>query len=227
MKRCLFGVLIAALAGICTSRSSCGDEAPAGTVKLEIKLPKPMFTGTPKAIKTPNLEPSRGDPPKPRPAIFIPTGCTNLSLKKKVTSSDKEPVIGSLDLVTDGDKEGAEGSYVELGPGSQWVQIDLGKTCEIWAIVLWHFHSEPRVYRDVVAQVADDADFITNVKTVFNNDHDNSAGLGIGKDFEYLETNEGRPIAVKDVKGRYVRLYSNGNTANQMNHYTEVEVFGK
>jgi len=24
-----------------------------------------------------------------------------------------------------------------------------------------------------------------------------------------------------------VRLYSNGNTANSMNHYVEVEVFGK
>jgi phage repressor protein C with HTH and peptisase S24 domain len=92
---------------------------------------------------------------------------------------------------------------------------------------VWHFHSEPRVYRDVVIQVADDADFITNVKTVFNNDHDNSAGLGIGKDLEYIETYDGRPIAVKGVKGRYVRLYSNGNTSNQMNHYTEVEVFGK
>jgi len=29
------------------------------------------------------------------------------------------------------------------------------------------------------------------------------------------------------VKGRYVRLYSNGNTTNKMNHYIEVEVFGK
>jgi len=29
------------------------------------------------------------------------------------------------------------------------------------------------------------------------------------------------------VKGRYVRLYSNGNTANRLNHYIEVEVWGK
>ena len=116
---------------------------------------------------------------------------------------------------------------MELGPGVQWVQIDLGKSSEIWAVVVWHFHSEPRVYRDVVIQISDDPDFIQNVKTVFNNDHENQAGLGIGKDLEYIETYDGRPFAVKGVKGRYVRLYSNGNTSNQMNHYTEVEVYGK
>ncbi len=225
MKKCAQYALMVALACFALSQVSYSQEAPAGMVKLEYKIPKPMFVGTPKNLKTPNLEPPRGD--KPRPPTYVPQGCTNLSFKKKVTSSDKEPVIGSLDLVTDGDKEGAEGSYVELGPGVQWVQIDLGKSCEIYAMVVWHFHSEPRVYRDVVIQIADDPDFITNVKTVFNNDHDNSAGLGIGKDLEYIETYDGRPIAVKGVKGRYVRLYSNGNTSNQMNHYTEVEVFGK
>jgi hypothetical protein len=61
---------------------------------------------------------------------------------------------------------------------------------------------------------------------VFNNDHDNSAGLGIGRDKEYIEVNEGRLINPKGVAARYVRLYSQGNTSNDMNHYVEVEVFG-
>lgn len=200
-------------------------EPAAATEKLEVKVPKPMFVGTPKAIKTPNLEPARGE--KPRPPVMVPPGTVLLSQKAPVTASDKEPIIGSLDLLTDGDKEGSEGSYSEFGPGVQWVQIDLGKTAEINAVVIWHFHSEPRVYHDVVIQIANDPDFIDNVQTVFNNDHDNSAGLGIGKDLEYIDTYEGRPIGVNSVKGRYVRLYSNGNTSNQMNHYIEVEVFGK
>ncbi|MFA5193499.1 MAG: hypothetical protein WC740_22550 [Verrucomicrobiia bacterium] len=225
MKHYAQFALVAALACFALNQVSLGQEAPAGMEKLKYNLPKPILTGTAKGLRTPNIEPSRGG--KSRPPIYVPPGCTNLSAKKKVTSSDKEPVIGSLDLITDGDKEGAEGSYVELGPERQWAQIDLGKTCEIWAIVVWHFHSEGRVYRDVVVQIADDADFSANVKTVFNNDHDNSSGLGIGKDLEYIEDHEGRPIAVKGVKGRYVRLYSSGNTSNQMNHYTEVEVFGK
>jgi hypothetical protein len=31
----------------------------------------------------------------------------------------------------------------------------------------------------------------------------------------------------KGLRGRHVRLYSNGNTANDLNHYIEVEVYGK
>jgi hypothetical protein len=201
-------------------------QAPApGTVKLEIQLPKPRFIGTPKNLKTPNLEPARKE--AMRPAFYVPAGCVNLSLNKPVTASDNEPVIGEPAQVCDGDKEGVEGSYVEFGPGTQWVQIDLEKPAAIYAIVIWHFHSEARVYRDVVVQVADDRDFTTNVRTVFNNDHDNSSGLGIGKSFEYIETFEGKLIEVKGVKARFVRFYSKGNTANEMNHMTEVEVFGK
>jgi hypothetical protein len=66
------------------------------------------------------------------------------------------------------------------------------------------------------------------VKTIFNNDADNSDGLGAGKDPAYIETNQGRLMPVKEpVQGRYVRLYSNGNTSNPSNHYIEVEVYGK
>jgi len=75
--------------------------------------------------------------------------------------------------------------------------------------------------------VADDADFNVNVRTLFNNDHDNSAGLGIGKDKEYIETYMGKLVDAKGVKARYIRLYSNGSTGSDMNHYIEVEVFGK
>ena len=71
------------------------------------------------------------------------------------------------------------------------------------------------------------ANFTTNVTTVFNNDIDNSAGLGIGTDLHYIETHEGKLIDAKGVKGKYVRLYSNGNTSNDLNHYIEVEVYGK
>jgi len=130
-------------------------------------------------------------------------------------------------MVTDGDKEAADGSYVELGPSVQQITIDLEAMYEIYAILVWHYHKQPQVYFDVVVQVADDADFITNVKTLFNNDIDNSAGLGIGKNMHYTETNEGKLIDAKGVKARYVRLYSNGNRANDLNHYIEVEVYGK
>jgi len=191
--------------------------------ELKLKLPKPMFIGTPTNIKSPNLEPITG---KPRPAFYVPKGTVLLSLKKPVTSSDSNPVIGDLDMINDGEKSGGDGYFIELGPGTQWVQIDLGAQHPLAAIVAWHYHSQARVYRDVVVQVSDDAAFKTGVTTVYNNDHDNSSKLGAGKDKEYIEVAEGRLFDPKGVKARYVRLYSNGNTTNDLNHYVEVEVYG-
>ncbi|HUT24520.1 MAG TPA: discoidin domain-containing protein [Sumerlaeia bacterium] len=201
------------------TESSRGDLVP-----LEVKLPKPLFVGTPKSLKSDNLEPPRKRPFKP---LMVPKGTVNLARGKPVTASDDDPVIGELEQVADGDKKGSDGSYVELGPGTQWVQIDLGQECEIYGIYVWHFHGEARIYRDVVIRVADDPDFIMNVKTIHSNDHDNSSGLGVGRQKEYIETNEGRQIRVRRVKARYVRFYSNGNTSNDYNHYIECEVYGK
>jgi hypothetical protein len=211
---------LAVLSAFCFATASMAQEK----VPLKTELPKPLFVGTPVPVKLPNLEPPRQGK---RPDFMVPVGTTNLAPGKKVTSSDNEPIIGDLDLITDGDKEGEEGYWVELGPGKQWVQIDLGQSAEIYAILVWHFHSQARVYRDVVVRVSDDPGFASGVTTVFNNDYQNSHGFGAGKDFAYVETNEGRLIDAKGVKGRYVRLYSNGNTSNKLNHYIEVEVFGK
>jgi len=161
-----------------------------------------------------------------RAPFLVPKGTVLLSEKKKVTSSDMQPVIGELDMITDGDKSGGEGSFVELGPTPHWVQIDLGASRALHAILAWHYHSQARVYRDVIVQVSDDPAFKTGVTTVFNNDHDNSAKLGVGKDKEYIEVAEGKLFDPKGAKGRYVRLYSNGNTTNDLTHYVEVEVFG-
>jgi hypothetical protein len=191
--------------------------------ELKLKLPKPMFIGTPTNIKSPNLEPVTG---KPRGAFMVPKGTRLLSLKRPVTASDMQPVIGELNMVTDGEKEGGDGYFIELGPGKQWVQIDLGAPYALHAILVWHYHSQARVYHDVVVQVSDDKDFLKGVTTVFNNDHDNTSGLGIGKDKEYIEVAEGRLIDPKGTRGRYVRLYSKGNTTNDLNHYVEVEVYG-
>jgi hypothetical protein len=197
-------------------------QAPAGQEELKLKLPKPMFVGTPTNIRSPNLEKVSG---KSRGPFYVPKGTVLLSLKKPVTSSDSAPVIGDLDMITDGEKGGGDGYFVELGPTPQWVQIDLGASRALYAILVWHYHSQARVYHDVVVKVSDDPTFKTGT-TVFNNDHDNSAKLGAGTDKEYIEVAEGRLIDPKGAKGRYVRLYSNGNTTNDLSHYVEVEVFG-
>ena len=193
-------------------------------VPLKTQLPRPLFVGTPVPLNVPNLEiPAKGK----RPDFLVPAGTINLARNKKVTASDNSPIVGTLDMITDGDKDGNEGSWVELGPGKQWVQIDLAKNANVYAVLIWHFHSQARVYRDVVVQVSDDPTFRSGVTTIFNSDIHNELGQGAGKDLNYIETYQGKLIDAKGVKGRYVRLYSNGNTANKLNDYIEVEVWGK
>lgn len=207
-----------------TERTAIDHAASTKLVPIDIKLPKPMFTTGPRYIDVPNLEKQFG---KPRPPFMAPVGTKNVALGKPVFSTDNEPTIGSVEKVTDGRKEERDNNLFELYPGLQSITVDLGDSYNIYAVLLWHNTRVYRVYYDVVVQLADDRNFITNVKTLFNNDIDNSAGFGIGEDMHYVDTHEGKLIDAKGVKARYVRLYSNGNSANEFNHYIEVEVYGK
>ncbi|MBI4876855.1 MAG: hypothetical protein HY822_19635 [Acidobacteria bacterium] len=191
---------------------------------LPVSLPKPLFEGTPVPTNVPNLEKPLG---RPRPPFLAPAGAVNVALKKPVSGSDSDPVIGNLDMITDGNKAGTDGSFVELKPGAQSVVIDLESKCAIYAVLVWHYLKEARAYADVVVQVADDPDFIASVRTIFNNDSDNAAGLGIGKDLRYVETAEGKLIDARGVEARYIRFVSNGSDKTKANHYVEIEVFGK
>ena len=196
--------------------------ASAANAPLKVEVPKPLFAGTPRPISLANLEPANAK----RPDIMVAPDVKLISKGKKVTSSDSLPVIGELSFITDGDKTGIDGAYVELGPNTQWVQVDLGSSAKIAAVAVWHFHSQARVYHDVIIQISDDAEFKKGVTTIFNTDDDNSSKLGKGADKSYVETNNGRVVDAKNASGRYVRLYSNGNTSDELNHYCEVEVFG-
>jgi hypothetical protein len=211
------------VASVCFATLCPADEKK---VPLKTEFPREVLAGTPPNVLArlyPNLEP----PLEKAPELLVPEGTKNLAVGKKVTSSESDPIIGKLAFVTDGNKEGSEEAYVELSPGLQWVQIDLEKPVQIYAVYVWHFFREARSYEDVIVQVADDEQFTKNVQTIFNNDTDASAKLGIGKDRPYIETFLGKLIDAKGVTGRYVRLYSRRNTANSLNHYVEVEVFAK
>jgi hypothetical protein len=94
-------------------------------VPLKTDLPKPLFVGTPVPIKVPNLEPPQKGK---RPDFMVPAGTVNLARGKKVTASDNDPVIGTLDLITDGDKEGDEGSWVELAPANNGCRLTWKRT---------------------------------------------------------------------------------------------------
>jgi len=190
---------------------------------IKIELPEAFFGGTPVEYWSPNLEP---EDYKDRPDFMAPAGTAIISGGKPVTAS-ASPTVGMLKQITDGDKDYAKTSLVELPEGLQWVQIDLGAPKEIYAVIVWKFHAGKRVYFDLVTQVSDDPVFKDGVTTIYNNDFDNSAGLGVGEDMEYIESNKGRLIDARGAKGRYLRIYGNGNTDNEFNHFVEVEVWGK
>jgi len=218
-----FGVGVVALALATGLAPAFAEDAAAGDMEaLDIKLPEPFYGSTPCEYWGPNLEP---EDYRDRPPFMAPKGTVNVALNKPVTSSIP-PVYGELKQITDGNKHYARTSLVEIPGGVQWVQVDLGKEYDIYAILLWHSHEIKRVYFDMVMQVSNDPEFKEGVIAVYNNDHDNSAGLGAGKDKEFIESYRGRLVDTKGVSGRYVRLYGNGNTADDFNHVVEIEVYG-
>jgi hypothetical protein len=194
-----------------------------GSVSLSTEIPPELIEGTPQPIKVPNLEPV----PSSVPILMVPEGTQLLSANKSVAGSDDFPIIGELSYITDGDKDAGEGYFVELMDGCQWVQIDLEAPADLSAIWVWHYHSQARAYHDVVVQVSNDPTFESGVTTLFNNDYDDSAEQGKGSAKPYVDSRYGKLIDAKGSNAQYVRLYSNGNTSNDMNHYIEVEVYGK
>jgi hypothetical protein len=208
---------------ILTALGAARLRAAESLAPLVLKLPMPTFRSTPpEPLKSPHIEPLSD---KPRPPFLAPAGVQNIALHRKVTSSDKNPIAGALSQITDGDKEAIDDAVVELHKNVQWVQIDLEQDYDIYALLLWHDHRYVQVFRSVVVQAADDPDFVRNVRTVFNNDLENAAGLGIGKDKQYFETNQGRLIDTRGLQARYLRCYSKGSNDSALNRYTEIEVY--
>lgn len=166
------------------------------------------------------------------PSCKVPKATVNLALAKPVSSASGL-VLGCIQQITDGEKSDAVVDQVELdNPGLEWIQIDLKDKSRIYALWIWHDYSgysfcQKKVYRDVIVQISNDTDFKNHVVTIFNNDSDNSANLGKGKDKPYIETPFGKLIALtKPIEGQYIRLYSSGCNYSKSNRYIEVEVYG-
>lgn len=190
---------------------------------LTLKLPEATLKGTPEDLPTnsPNMEPIAEKPV----VLQVPQGTQNIAAGKTVTSSTT-PFNGELSKITDGKKEPVDDDAVEFKKGVQWVQVDLGAPSEIFAIAMWHDHRYLQVMHCVVVQVSDDPEFKTGVTTLFNNDIENTAGLGAGKDRQYLETRYGKVIDAKGIKARYVRGYTKGSSQGAINAWEEIEVYG-
>jgi hypothetical protein len=201
-------------------------------VELDLKLGVDDVTratpGISRGLKPPHL---RKETRKQRPPFMVVPGLKNVALYKVVTSSDKEPIIGDLDQVNDGLKKSEEFDYVELGPGHQWVQIDLSTKYNIHAVVIWLYYKNAIIYNDVIVRLADDEKCTKNVRTLFNNDHDNSAGLGKGKNKAFYTRWWGEIVDARNknrgFRTRYVRVYAASGMEDENPRFVEIAVYGK
>ncbi len=232
----LFAGTVLCVTGCCdnkhpASREKGGASSTRGNIEPEPRpvIIRPAFPPV-MSVSSPRIWPKNPVPgflyshKLPR-EVAVPAGVTLLSLNRPVICSDPDP-LGDPNYVTDGIKDGDDGCYLDLCDGQQWVQIDLGESKEIHLIWVWHFHKFETFYNDVIIRLSDDPEFRKGT-TVFNNDADGSGGFGKGMDHVWEESNQGRPIQVDGIKGRYVRLYSNGKEIDDTNQYTEVEIYGR
>lgn len=177
----------------------------------------PRLTSPP-TLSWPNTEPLQ----RKMVSIKVPSGYKNLAFDKEVLSSDEDPIIGDLSMLTDGDLDPHE--YLQLKPNKQWIQIDLEKQYSIYVINIWFKRWE--IMKDVIVQISNDIAFKKDVKTIFNNDLDNSSNFGKGNNLQFIDTHFGKTIQTNST-GQYIRIYSNGNCMNRNNYFTEIEVYGK
>ena len=217
MKKLIMTALLVATAGLFAEDK----------VAIKFELPAPHSSGTPKEVKSDNLEPDPG-PGNYRAPIMVPVVFDKkLTTEETKVTTSEEAVTGENEYVVDGDKTPDATCMLQLPGGLQWVQLDLGAEKTVSAVCVWHDQGDDRVYKDVIVQLSNDEKFAKDVTTIFNNDHDNTAKLGKGADKEYRERNDGRPVDGKLTKARYVRCYSNGSSSEPVNNYIEIEVFGK
>ena len=211
--------------------ASAPASVPAGMVVLDLGLaPDAVTRATPgytKGIKPPHLRAE-----VKRKPFLVPEGVENLALYKDVSSSESQVVLGDLDQLTDGIKKSGEFEYVEFGTARPWVQIDLGAPRDIHAIAIWHFYKNATIYNDVIVRIADDEACTRNVRTLFNNDHDNSAGLGRGKDTAFYtrwwaELVDARDGSGRPARARYVRVYTATGMEGESVRFVEIDVYGQ
>ncbi len=209
-----------------TERTTNGDGAP--LTKLRLEFPEPVYKETPKDVH-PKYKALMEKPPKgPPPIPEVPEGVENLALKKPVATSGEPWNAGGPEVAVDGKKNARVDEKLALPTGPQWIRIDLGKPHAIYAIAVWHdFDGQRTVFHDVIVEVSNDPDFEDGVTTLYNNDHDNSAGLGVGTDKYYWETHFGRVIPANGVRALYVRSHQAGTVDNEFsNQLLEIEVWG-
>jgi hypothetical protein len=190
-----------------------------------------------------------------KPKLDLPSGSRNLAIGRSVTTNFPEPLFGSLDMITDGNKgivtypDGrlryvdADNCHVEFSPsvpgviggdghglGPRYIQFDLQDSVAVDAVWIWPGYREHGydVVRELVIEVSDDLNSKAKTKTIFNCDTDNSMGFGIGQDRPFATSRYGKLIQSSPIAGRFVRIWWNGSVMFPFEtRIVEVEIYGR
>lgn len=196
------------------------------------------------------------DPPlTEKPKLDLPVGSRNLALGRSVTTNFPQPLLGCLEMITDGDKgvvtypDGrlrfvdADNCHVEFSPsvpgvigddahglGPRYIQFDLQDSVAIDAVWIWPGYREHGydVVRKLVVQASHDPSFTTDSTTIFNCDTSNSMGFGIGVDRPFATSRFGKLIQPASISGRFVRIWWDGSVMFPFEtRIVEVEIYGR
>lgn len=157
---------------------------------------------------------------------IIGDGSENVALGKPVTFTiPTKSVFGSSDetFVTDGnfDPYNVYGTYADT---YGFAIVDLGQEYVIDKLIVKAFHDW--TFEDVVLQMALDKDFTQGVYTVFNNDTDNSVGVGAGSDGTYTESGSGHCFKFSPVTARYIRFHNHSvNGRENYSFWEEIQAY--
>ena len=164
--------------------------------------------------------------PAVNPEYQVPIGTKLLSHNCPVTSSDKEPIIGSFDMLTDG-VFGHKEDIVEYSGGARWVQVDLQQDAKITAIGIWRNGMDlKRVIRSMRIEISRSPDFDGKSVVVFNNggqrppqtEHDDVVSP------PYEDSRFGKVIVLKrPTMARFVRIFTDDA---DWTRFAELMVFG-
>ncbi len=178
-----------------------------------------------------------GTPPAPASAasieVNVARGITDITTNGIAAQNGKR-----LSILTDGVRTDTEYALISTGSVAKYVQLNLGESHSITKLNILNDYnpSAPRIGKDIIVQLSNDPTFATGVTTVYNNDGDNSVGLGAGGDSEYTEPINGSGLTIalgSPVNAQYVRYWANGHTRTQTSAYNtvntpvEVEVYAQ
>ena len=139
----------------------------------------------------------------------ISDGAQNVALGKPVVFTGNTETfqgIANASLVNDGYFD-AYNVFGSTDGQPCFAVIDFEKEYMIDRVVVKAWHDW--AFTDVIVQLSESADFTSGVYTVFNNDTDNSVGVGAGTDGAYIENpSGGHSFTFAPVRARYMRFYN-------------------